>query len=199
MEVLLLCFIKLFVATDALGTLPIYISLTEGMEEREKRRAVKLSVITSFLIVLGFIVIGKWVLGVLEVSVADFRIAGGLLLLILSIDILMHDEERKARAAGDMVGVVPLGTPLIAGPCLLTMVLVLATSAGMGPTLIAAGVNILLAALIFANAGLVARLLGPTASKAFAKVSSLLLAGIAVTMMRRGIIGAIEQARAALG
>lgn len=197
METLFLSFVKLFVATDALGTLPIYISLTEGMDKRQKVRAIRLSIITSLAVVVGFVVIGKWLLDVLGVSVYDFRIAGGLLLLVLSIDVMMHDEEAKTRGVGDMVGVVPLGTPLIAGPCVLTMVMVLAGSVGRGLTLVAAVANILIAGVVFMNADIVTRIVGQTGSRAFSKVSSLLLAGIAVTMMRRGIVEAIEQARAA--
>jgi len=196
MEALLVSLIKLFVATDAVGTLPVYIGLTEGMSEEEKRRTVKLSVITSFLIVLGFSVVGSWLLRVLGVSVCDFEIAGGLLLLILSVDILMRNEQAKAEAASsERIGVVPLGTPLIAGPCVLTLVLLLADSVGVVCTLVAALVNVVLAGLIFANAGVVTRLIGSRASKAFAKVSSLLLAGLAVTLMRQGIIAAIEHAQ----
>ncbi|MEW6355303.1 MAG: MarC family protein [Planctomycetota bacterium] len=196
MNTLLLTFIKLFVATDALGTLPFYIALSEGMDREEKRRAIGLSLFTSLAIVVGFIMVGHWLLDVLEVSVGDFRVAGGLLLLILSVDIMKHDEATKAKTSDHMIGVVPLGTPLIAGPCVLTMVLVLTRSVGPIVTLTAAVVNILVACLIFTYAGWFTKILGATASKAFSKVSALLLAGLAITMMRQGVLSAIEQARA---
>ncbi|MDY7031636.1 MAG: MarC family protein, partial [Thermodesulfobacteriota bacterium] len=80
----LLAFIPIFVAIDVIGILPIFLSLTEGIEDPEKVKIVRQSIITAFAVSLGFLAIGKFVFMVLGVSISDFKIAGGIILLIIA-------------------------------------------------------------------------------------------------------------------
>jgi multiple antibiotic resistance protein len=118
LENLLFAFIPLFVAMDIIGALPIYLGLTADMTDAAKRRIVKQATLVAAVIGLAFLFTGKGVFALLGVTVADFKVAGGILLLVLSIlDIIKSREER--RVMGDEIGIVPLGMPLIIGPAAL--------------------------------------------------------------------------------
>lgn len=115
---LLLAFIPVFVAVDAIGTLPIYISLTEKMERAEKRRVLVESLVTALCLAVGFIFLGKLIFRFLGITVGDFMVAGGVVLFCIAIlDIMGSQGDR--RISQKQLGVVPLGTPLLAGPALL--------------------------------------------------------------------------------
>ncbi len=188
----LLSVIPILVAVDAPGALPLFVGMTEEMSEPERQRAVRQSILTAFLVTIGFVVLGQAVFAALGIRVEDFMIAGGVVLLVIAItDILTAGERRKTP--GTTFGVVPLGTPLIAGPATLTTTLVLVGQHGYPPVILSLVVNILLAWLIFAQAGRIIRLIGINGSRALAKVASLLLAAIAVKLIRSGIATFVGQ------
>lgn len=183
----LLSVIPILVAVDAPGALPLFVGMTEEMDDAERRRTVRQSILTAFLVTIGFVVLGQAVFAALGIRVVDFMIAGGIVLLVIAVtDILTAGERRKVPGA--TFGVVPLGTPLIAGPATLTTTLVLVGQYGYLPVVLSLVVNILLAWLVFAQAGRIIRLIGINGSRALAKVASLLLAAIAVKLIRSGIM-----------
>ena len=117
--------------------------------------------------------------------------AGGIILLIIAIHDLLF-PEKKRRIDGATVGIVPLGVPLIVGPAVLTTMLISVDAYGYISTIISLVVNLTFAWGVFSRAGFLMRLLGEGGSKGVAKVVSLLLAAIAVMMIRRGIIAMIQ-------
>jgi len=187
----LLSLIPIMVALDAPGTLPIYVAMTEGLENHERSKIVRQSILTAFLITIGFAFLGRAVFSALGILVADFMIAGGIVLLIIAVIDIVRAGEKKI-VISPTFGVVPFGTPLIAGPATLTTTLVLVGNYGYTPVILSLIVNILLAWLIFAQAERIIRLIGISGSRAFAKVAALLLAAIAVKMIRSGIYKLIE-------
>lgn len=185
-------FIPLFVAIDAPGTLPIYVALTEGLHARERRRIVRQSIITAFLVAVGFVLLGRLVFDALGILVADFMIAGGLILLIIAVNDIVLAGEKKAAVVGPSFGVVPLGTPLVAGPATLTTALVLVGNYGYLPVIISLTVNILIAWVILSQADRIIKFIGINGSRAFAKIMSLILAAFAIKMIRTGAIKLFE-------
>lgn len=184
-------FIPIMVAMNAPSVLPIYITLTEDLDAGERKKIVRQSVFTAFIITVLFIFLGKAIFNALEILIEDFMIAGGILLLIISIvDILSFGERKLAMPS--TIGAVPLGTPLIAGPATLTTTLILAGNYGYAPVIVSLIVNILLAWIIFDKAEALIKLMGINGARAFAKVASLLLAAIAVKLIRLGITRIIE-------
>ncbi len=182
----MLCFIPIMVALDAPGTLPIYVGMTEGLERQERKRIVRQSIITAFLVAVGFILVGRAIFSALGILVEDFMIAGGIVLLIIAITDVVRAGERKLERSPEF-GVVPLGTPIIAGPGTLTTALVLVGTSGYPPVILSLFVNLLIAWMIFAQADRIIRFIGLSGSRAFAKVASLILAAFAVKMIRSGI------------
>lgn len=179
-------FIPLMVALDAPGTLALFVGMTEGVPKPERSRIVRQSIITAFLVTLGFILVGQAIFNALGILVEDFMVAGGLVLLIIAIADVVRAGERKMERSPEF-GVVPLGTPIIAGPGTLTAALVLVGTNGYVPVILSLVVNLLLAWVIFAQSERIIRLIGISGSRAFAKVVSLILAAFAVKMIRSGI------------
>ncbi len=180
------CFIPILVALDAPGTLPLYVGMTEGVKKHERKKIVRQSIVTAFLVTIGFILVGQAVFNALGILVEDFVMAGGLVLLIIAVTDVVRAGERKMERSPEF-GVVPLGTPLIAGPGTLTTALVLVASHGYLPVVIALVANLAIAWIIFAQADRIIRLIRLSGSRAFAKVASLILAAFAVKMIRSGV------------
>jgi multiple antibiotic resistance protein len=182
-----LSFIPLFVAVDAVGILPLFISLTEDIEPQRIRGIIAQSMITALLVALAFIIVGTAILQLLGITVADFMIAGGTLLFIISIRDILSTEKKSFAVDQESMGAVPIGVPLITGPAVLTTSLLLINEHSLIVTSLAIVVNILIAGGIFYFAPLITRALGRTGVKTVSKITSLLLAAIGVMIVRRGI------------
>jgi len=187
----ILTFIPIFVAVDVLGILPIFFSLVESLEPSERKRVIFQSVLTAFAVGLGFMFLGKAVFLIIGLLVADFKIAGGLVLLVLSLMDLLSPEKKRREPTSSM-GVVPLGTPLIVGPAVLTTIIMLIDIYGIIPTITSFIVNMMIVWFVFFNSDYIIRILGNAGSKAVSKVASLILASIGVMMIRKGIMDIIK-------
>jgi multiple antibiotic resistance protein len=187
MKAFWLSFVPLFVAVDAIGVLPMFMSLSQGIDPGRVRRVVVQSVITAMAVALIFMAVGTALLHLLGITISDFMIAGGILLFVISMSDLLSHEKSQRRVDPDSLGAVPLGVPLLAGPALLTTSVLLTKVHGFPVTVIAVVVNILLAGVLFHFAGSVQKILGKTGEKIVSKIASLLLAAYAVMMVRKGI------------
>lgn len=183
---IVLSFIAIFVAVDAIGVLPIFISLTEGMSQKEITQVILQSALTALCLATGFVFLGKGVFHLLGITMGDFMIAGGAILFCLAITDIINPVKKRRIPSKDL-GVVPLGTPLIVGPAVLTTSMVIISQYGLLATLISVVANILLAGAIFASASVLIKVLGEAGSKALSKITSLLLAAIAVMLIRKGL------------
>ncbi len=184
----LLCFVPLFVAVDALGILPLFMSLTQGLTRSKTRRIIFESVITAMIVALVFLFIGKGILMLLGITVADFMIAGGALLFVISLSDLISTEKRRLQMEQEDVGAVPLGVPLIVGPGVLTTTILLINQFGLIPTVSATIINIMIAGIVFWMAGAINRVLGTSGTRTISKLASLILAAIGVMMVRKGVM-----------
>lgn len=188
-----LCFVPLFIAVDAIGTLPIYISLTDGFDKKNRRTLLISSVITAMIVALLFLFIGEGILRLLGITVVDFMIAGGIILFLISIGDLLSINKPDKQITSEALGPVPLGVPLIVGPAVLTTVMLLVREHGFLYTAIATIINIIFAGTIFLLSELIIKLMGASGTKIFSKIASLFLAAIAVMMVRRGLTAVLEQ------
>ena len=184
---ILLSFIPIFVAVDAIGVLPIFVSLTEGIEPRQKTKIIIQSMFTASFLAVGFIFLGKAVFKLLGITIGDFMVAGGAILFTLAVNDIINPVKQR-RIPDKELGAVPLGTPLIVGPAVLTTSLAIISQYGLSATLISVMVNILLAGVIFSLSSALIRVLGNAGSKALSKIMSLLLATIAVMMIRKAVL-----------
>lgn len=181
------CFFPMFVAVDAVGILPLFMHLTEGVDPRAVRRIIVQSMITALAVALVFLAVGRWIFHYLGITVADFLIAGGILLFTISVIDVITVEKRVAQVDADSLGAVPIGVPLIVGPAVLTTIFVLVGEYGVAPTVAATVVNIVIAGAVFWLAGPIHQVLGRSGSRALSKLAGILLAAIAVMMVRKGV------------
>ncbi len=182
-----LVFIPLFVAVDPFGVLPVYAALTSGLAPQARRRLLRESLATALAVAVGFLLLGRLLFRLLGIETADFQVAGGLLLLVFAVDDLLFARSERKPVAEAGLGVVPLGVPLIVGPAVLTTLLVLSESFGIGWTLAALAANLALLWGILARTDVIVRVLGAAGSRAVGKIASLFLAAIAVSMIRSGL------------
>ena len=186
MQLFLETFIPLFVAIDPFGMVPVFLGVTANMDER-RRRAVSIEAVgVALLITLGFMLLGESLMRLLHITIADFRIAGGIVLLVLAIVDLLT-VGRPAVHESEMVGIVPLAMPLIAGPATLTTVLMLSTRAGKLETSLSVTINYALLLLALLTSNWLARVIGINTLRAISKLVMVLLAAIAVNFIRSGI------------
>jgi len=174
---------------DSISTVPILLTITQGMQDKTRNVVIRLGLITALGLGLAFIVIGKSIFTFMGITVNDFLIAGGLILFLLGAKELVAGKMFEAQAAtGDnVVGIVPLGTPLVAGPAVLTTLLLLTDQYHIAMVTFSFVVNLLLTWLFFAQANRLVKILGNGGMMALSKIFALLLAAIAVAMIHRGV------------
>jgi multiple antibiotic resistance protein len=181
-------FIPLFVAIDAIGLAAIFLGLGQNIAAERRQKIADQAIWTGGLVALGFLFLGKSIFAALGISVGDFQIAGGLILFILAAKDLVQSAAEPEKLPEDF-GVVPLGMPLIAGPASITTLLVLAQNEAIGlvTTLAALVFNLILVVLALHYSEWLGRRIGATGMRAISKIISMLLAAIAVSMIRQGI------------
>jgi len=178
-------FIPIFVAIDPIGLVAMFMGLAGNASREHRQREGFIGIFTALCVSVGFVFLGKIIFTALGITVADFQVAGGLILLGLAGRELLNISPADREATNDF-GVVPLGMPLIAGPALLTALLILVDTVGLVFTLFSLVVNVALVAVAFWNADLVARWMGRQGLRGVSKIVALLLAAIAVSLIRRG-------------
>ncbi len=179
-------FIPLFVAIDIFAVLPIFISMTHSLTEPKREKIIRESILTALIASIIFTVMGETIFRMIGITTDDFKIAGGLVLLVFAVlDLTRRDEGRK-KLAGKF-GVVPIGVPLIVGPAVLTTLLVLVDHYGFVATVISLLLNLLIVWSVFKKGQSIIKILGEGGIIAISKVMALLLAAIAIMMIRIGL------------
>lgn len=186
LQQLALSFLPLFFAIGSVDFIPIYLGMTESMDARARSAMLREAMLTAAFILAGFLLLGKAVLLLMGVSIGDFMVAGGILLVVLSIRALSVNDDAVVPAGGDL-GIVPLATPLIAGPAAMATTLILLDRHGSLITLCSIVLNVTVAWMVLDRAALLRRLLGDRVLKATGKLSYILLASIAVMLIRKGL------------
>jgi multiple antibiotic resistance protein len=179
-------FVPLFIVIDAFGNLPFVISMGEGMGRREQRKMVHFAIITATAVGLIFLFFGQFILTVMDISVGSFAIAGGIILLVLSIK-YMTTGHMVDTIKEEMMAVVPIGTPLTVGPATITTLILLALQYPIYIVLISFALNMVITWVIFLLAQKIAGFLGEGGIRATSRVFSLLLAAIGVSMVIQGL------------
>jgi len=183
-------FVPLFVAMDAVGNLPIFLALTQGTAPTQRRRTAHMATLTALGLGLGFVAIGKAIFLLLGIEVADFLVAGGIILLVLAIKDLVSGKMMEAPDASSagMVGVVPIGIPVVVGPAVLATLLLLTELYSILIVILSFALNLLIQWLLFRQASRIVTFLGNTGVAAMSKIVMLFLAAIAVKMIRQGVL-----------
>lgn len=188
-----LTFVPLFVAMDAIGVLPIFLPLTHSMDKSGRSKVIRLAIFTALILGLVIVVIGKGIFTFLGIRIEDFLVGGGLILFLLAAKELIMGKliDERDLDSRDMFGVVPLGTPLIAGPAVLTTLIILVEQYSIYIVIASFLTNIGIAWILFTQANRVVSFLGQSGIRAMSKIVALFLAAIAIKMIREGVLGII--------
>jgi multiple antibiotic resistance protein len=181
------CFITLFVIMDPPGTVPIFLALTSGQSPTTRRRAAWQAVLVSFMVIVLFALFGRELLSYLHISLPALQGAGGLLLLLVALQLLTGQESEPQAGQDVNVAMVPLGTPLLAGPGAIVATMVFVERVDDVPTLTAVaggvvGVHLVLW-LSMRYSVLILRVLGDSGVTLVTRISGLLLSAIAVQLV----------------
>ncbi len=192
-------FVPLFIIVDPIGCIPLFLGLTEGFPEKKKRKLAFKASLVAAGVLSAFALLGDRILLYFDISVSSFRVAGGLILLLIALQMLqaqpratksLPEEEEESRQKEDMA-VVPLGVPILAGPGAITTVLVLTAGekhASFRLEVVLAVVLVsLLTFIIFWHASRIACFLGQTGTNLFVRLTGLILAVISVEYMAKGL------------
>lgn len=181
-------FVTLFVIIDPPGIVPIFLSLTSTMTAKQRSRAAMVAVGVAVLIIGVFALFGRFILDYMHISLPALQFSGGLLLLIVALQLLAGKEGEMASSDGVNVALVPLGTPLLGGPgAIVAMMLFVEEASGEGPKIIALVIAmILMTAAMYLTmrfSDLVARALGQGGVTLVTRISGVLLAAISTQMI----------------
>ena len=198
-QLLLSAFVTLFVIMDPPGTVPIFLVLTGAMNRGQRIRAARQAILVAFGVIVGFALFGQQLLTYLHVSLPALQAAGGLLLLLVAMELLTGkmDDEPAPEAARGNIAMVPLGTPLLAGPGAIVATMVFAQQATTAADWVAIGLAVigvhvcLYLAMRFANA--IHRVLGDSGTMLVSRIAGLLLAAIAAQLLADAVLAFARQ------
>jgi multiple antibiotic resistance protein len=188
MENFFKAFISLFVAIDAVGALPFLVGLTKHMTDKDRQGLIYRATGSALMIGLIFAFGGRAIFSFLGITESDFRVAGGLLLIIFSIKDLLDTSSHQGAPTPTRVGIVPIAVPLMMGPAALATLMVGTEQYGMMITTLSLVLNLVIVLLLFSKAGGIVKKLGDDVSDAVNKIFSLLIAAIGVMLVRSGLI-----------
>jgi len=190
-------FVTLFVIMDPPGTVPIFLALTSSMTARQRIRAARQAVVVAFGVIVAFAVFGRALLDYLHISLPALQAAGGLLLLLVALELLTGKTEEPTSAGGVNVALVPLGTPLLAGPgaIVATMLFVRRAHSFTDFAQIGAAMILVMVAvwLVLRFCGVIVRVLRPGGIEVLTRIAGLLLAAIAVQLIADAVEAFVTQ------
>jgi multiple antibiotic resistance protein len=179
--------IALFVVIDPIGTIPLFITITHNKTKKERNEISKTAVITAGALLMIFAIAGTQILSIFGITIASFMIAGGILLFIISVELLTHGSWRFGGDISDDSGVVPLAFPLLAGPGAIAAVILSFQTSGLITTLISIVIVIGITYVIYYLTDPIYKILGRRGSLIITRVFAILVAAIAVQYIVNGL------------
>lgn len=191
-------FVTLFVIMDPLGTIPLFLALMSGRSVRARKRASGQAVTVSLVVICSFALFGQQLLDYLGIGIPALQGAGGLLLLLVALDLLTGRAEDPQQVQDVNVALVPLGTPLLAGPGAIVATIVFVRQADGAADLVALGTAIVAVHLVLFLAlrysGAIIRVVRESGIVLLTRIAGLLLSAIAVQLVAESVLGFVAEA-----
>jgi multiple antibiotic resistance protein len=189
-------FVTLFVIMDPPGTIPLFLALTANLRPGERRRAAWQAVAVSLAVIVAFALFGQAILNYLNISLAALQGAGGLLLLLVALELLTGKLDDPQTSQGGNIAMVPLGTPLLAGPGAIVATMVFVQDSDDLPDFLAIGLAIVAVHLVMwafmRYSVVIRRLLKDSGILLVSRIAGLLLAAIAVQLVAEAVRAFVE-------
>ncbi len=179
--------IALFIIVDPLGNIPIFVGLTENMADNQRKKVFNVATLVAFVLLLVFAFTGNEILTIFGISIESFEVAGGILLLIIAIRILISGSMHEHAETPESVGAVPIAIPLLVGPGAITTTIFNLQVYNTAVTIAAVVIVLSITWVILRFIGRIYRFLGKTGSIVIARVMALMIAAIAVQYILTGI------------
>jgi len=181
--------VALFVIVDPLGPVPIFANLTKGMNPQEKLRIFRTAAIVGSVLLAVFALVGQELLLLFGITLPSFQIAGGLVLLLLSIEIIFRGErvDKLAVASAEETAVFPIAFPLLVGPGAITLTMISLQSNGLVISLVAIVLVMFLSWIVLRLTDRIYKLLDRTGAAVIARLMALFIAAIAIQYVLTGL------------
>jgi len=179
--------VALFIVVNPLGNVPIFVGLTKDMDNSQRKKTYQLATITGLILLTVFSLVGQNILVLFGISLSSFMIAGGILLLVVAVRLLIIGGWSEQQTVSESVGAVPIGCPLLVGPGAITTSILNIQSYGILTTLLSVLLTFIIVWLILRFIDPIYRILGKNGSLVITRVMALLIASIAVQYMLQGI------------
>lgn len=182
--------IMLFIVVDPFLSLSVFINITRNFSEKERNKGAITAVWVAGILLIAFLIGGLTILNALSISVNSFRIAGGIILLILGITQVLGIEYKKEPNA--TMGVIIIGTPMLSGPAALLTIISLTDQYGLIIPIIASFIVLILSWIILRFSSLIIRFIGDKFLEVLSRILGLLLAGIGIEFIIKGVFGVLN-------
>lgn len=179
--------IVLFIIVDPFGNVPIFMGLTEKMTEAQKRKVFNTATLVGIILLLVFAFTGQEIFLIFGISIYSFEVAGGVLLLIIAIRILISGSMHETVDSPESIGAVPIAMPLLVGPGAITTTILNLQAYGTLVTIISVLVVLFITWIILRYLSGVYNFLGKTGAVVIARVMALLIAAMAIQYILGGI------------
>lgn len=179
--------IVLFIIVDPFGNVPIFMSLTEKLTEAEKRKVFNTATLVGIILLLVFAFTGQEIFLIFGISIYSFEVAGGVLLLIIAIRILISGSMHENSESPESIGAVPIAMPLLVGPGAITTTILNLQAYGTLVTIISVLVVLFITWIILRYLTAINNFLGKTGAVVIARVMALLIAAMAIQYILGGI------------
>ena len=190
MQGIIEAFIALFVIMDPVGNLPLFISLTKGMPIKEIKRNADSAVFVAGVLLFVFLFLGIRIFDFFGVNLNSFQIGGGIILLIMGVMYVFGASLKFVKSHGSDLS-VPIGTPLLTGPGVITTTIILVKENGTFVAVIAALLTLLATWLILLNSVKLYKILGAHWIDVISRINGIILAAIAVEFITKGILNIV--------
>ena len=178
-------FVAMFVAIDAIGILPVFLSITQKYDAKKKRDVVKQSLIVALTVALVFLVMGNTIFKLMGIALHDFKVGGGIVLLVMAILDLVKSKNSDDHTKS--TGVVPIAVPLITGPALITTIMLQVGIYGYPIVFLSLLLNFVFIWFVLNKSVWITKMLGEEGTDIVSKIAALFMTAIAFSMIRSGV------------
>ncbi|MCW3996554.1 MAG: MarC family protein [Candidatus Bathyarchaeota archaeon] len=179
--------IALFIIVDPVGNIPIFISLTKNFDKNQRKRVFRSAALTGFFLLIVFALAVQWILTFFSISVYSFMIAGGLLLLVIAIKLLIEGEWHEPAGSLEKLSAVPIAVPLLVGPGAITTTIFSIQNYGLIITIMSVVIVFFFVWVMLRLIDPIYKFLGNSGSSIIARIMALLIAAIAIQYIINGI------------
>ncbi len=185
--------IALFLVVDPLGNIPIFIGLTKNMDDAQRTSTFRSAVLTGLFLLFAFALAGQQILNLFGISLNSFMVAGGLLLLIIAVRLLIAGGWQDPSSSPEGLGAVPIGFPLLVGPGAITTTILILQSSGIFVTVFSVLMTFVAVWLVLRFINPIYRVLGRNGALVVTRLMAMFIAAIAVQYIVNGAKNLIQQ------